>query len=199
MTSVIFAPGTWGGTNDWSCEGSTFWRYLESKGFMPVQFHAFSGDVDGLAYEPFENGKHSDWRAGGWGLAYLLQKLTYPVIGHSHAGQCAAYCAAESRTYIPALITVCTPVRKDMRPLYREAAAQIGHWTHVYADGWDLTQRLGELFDGQWGWERKMAEADQNLALKGISHSKLLEDPAYFHLWEDAGLLDVLREGAATV
>lgn len=192
MQTVILVPGTWGGQNDWSCDGSPFRRYLETRGFESVQFRGWSGDVDGL-YDPLANGTHSDWRAGGWALRYLHARDPYPIIGHSHAGQCIAYCAAETGASLSAVITVCTPVRKDMRPIYAEARRHIGHWRHVYATGWDLMQRLGELFDGKVGWERQMAEAHDNVGIPNISHTKLLEDPAYFHFWEDAGLLDVLR------
>jgi len=193
MPTVILIPGTWGGKNDWSCEGSLFRRYLTTRGFDAVQFRGWSGDVDGFLFDPLENGGHSDWIAGGWALRYLLAREPYPVIAHSHAGQVCAYCAAETRAPLSALVTVCTPVRKDMREIYRNARLNIGHWRHVYASGWDLMQRAGELFDGHVGWERKMAEADDNVAIPKISHSKLLEDPTFFHWWEDAGLLDVLR------
>jgi hypothetical protein len=192
MQTVILVPGTWGGKNDWSCEGSPFRRYLETRGFNAIQFRGWSGDVDGL-YDPLENGSHSDWRAGGWALRYLLARDPHPIIGHSHAGQVIAYCAAETRTPISALVTVCTPVRKDMEPSYREASLNIGHWRHVYASGWDLLQRAGELFDGHIGWVRQMAEAHDNVGIPKIGHSRLFDDPAQFHWWEDAGLLDVLR------
>jgi len=193
MPTAILIPGTWGGKNDWSCDGSPFRRYLETRGVDSIQFRGWSGDVDGFLYDPMENGSHSDWKAGGWALRYLLARDPHPVIAHSHAGQVTAYCAAYTNTYIPALITVCTPVRNDMRPIYHDARKNLGHWRHVYATGWDLMQRAGELFDGHIGWTRKMAEADDNVGIPKISHSKLLEDPAQFHWWEDAGLLDVIR------
>ena len=193
MPRVILGPGTWGGTNDWSCEGSPFWRYLEGKGFTPIRFRGFSGDVDGLPFEPFENGTHSDWRAGGWALAYFLRLGSAAAIAHSHFGNLAAYCAAETGVTIPALVTVCTPVRNDMHEVYEQARKHIGHWRHVYSTGWDFWQRAGELFDGSIGWTRMMSAAHDNVGIPNISHSKVLEDPAYFHWWEDAGLLDVLR------
>jgi len=192
MDKVILVPGTWYRTDGWSSPGSPFCRYLESRGFEAIQFRGWSGDVDGFGYDPLENGSQSDWKAGGWALRYLLARDPYPVIAHSHAGQVAAYCAAETRAPISALVTVCTPVRKDMRAIYREARLNIGHWRHAYATNWDLMQRLGELFDGHVGWERKMAEAHDNVGIP-MSHSTLLENPAQFHWCEDAGLLDVLR------
>lgn len=193
MQTVILVPGTWGGTNDWSCEGSPFRKYLETHGFAALQFRGWSGDVDGFLYDPLENGSHADWKAGGWALKYLFAKDTYPVIGHSHAGNVIAYAAADTEATISALVTVCTPVRKDMQAVYRRARLNIGHWRHVYASDWDFIQMAGSLFDRHVGFERKMAEAHDNVGIPKISHSKLLEDPAYFHWWEDAGLLDVLR------
>src|SRR6266542_941457 len=176
MQSVILVPGTFFKADGWSSPGSPFCRYLESRGFTAIPFRGWSGDVDGFTYDPLENGSHADWKAGGWALRYLLAREPYPVIAHSHGGQVAALTAADTRTPLSALITVCTPVRQDMRPIYREARLTIGHWRHVYASGWDLLQRAGELFDGHVGWVRQMADAHDNVGIPGISHSKLLDD-----------------------
>ncbi len=188
---VALVPGTFGGRKqDWTAPGSPFRRYLESRGFDCVQFLGWSGDVDGVP-RLLENGRHADWIAGGWALHYMG---ALPTIAHSHGGQVAAYCAANTPSLIPALVTICTPVRRDMRDVYAQARLRTGSHAHVYATGWDFLQRAGELFDGQIGWSREMPFADRNVGIDGVGHTGMLENPAYFPLWESLGLLDLLRD-----
>jgi pimeloyl-ACP methyl ester carboxylesterase len=177
---------------------------LLSKGFRPLKFRGWSGDVDGLPHviDPEKSEKLSDWIAGGWGLYYLLRNLPYEkrnIIAHSHGGQVALYAAGLARVQIHRLITVCTPVRKDMADIRQKAVPRIGRWRHVSADGWDFMQRAGELFDGYFGWERKMPEAHENLLIPKIGHSNLLYKPECFPLWEQDGMLDFLRASEGVV
>jgi pimeloyl-ACP methyl ester carboxylesterase len=197
-TRLILVPGTWHG--DWVEKESPFRQYLEAHDFRCLPFRGWSGDVDGIpaGLNLAESKKHSDWIAGGWSLMYLLRNLPYEkrnVIAHSHGGQVAIYAAALARLQIHRLVTVCTPVRKDMAEMYAKAKPLIGRWRHVSADGWDFMQRAGELFDGNLNWTqaRKMPEAHENVLIKGIGHSKLLYAPECFPLWEQDGMLDFLR------
>jgi hypothetical protein len=192
MPTIILVPGTFHSDGDWSCPGSPFRLYLASRGFECVRFEGWSGDVDGLP-QPFENGNHSDWKAGGFALGYLLAKQPAPIIAHSHGGNVVAYAAGLVGISIPALVTVCTPVRKDMAAWYARSRPRIGHWRHVYSLSFDFWQRAGELLDGQVGWSREMTEAHNNIGIPAIGHSGLVDAPEHFHYWEDAGMLDVLK------
>ena len=181
--TLVLVPGTNGGKDDWTSAGSPFRVFFIGKGYRCIQFLGWTGDLDGVPGIVGENGKHADWIAGGWAASYLLAAMPYEdrvVIAHSHGGNVMPYACALAGLSIRALITVCTPVRKDMFDTYAAAKPHIGHWTHVYADGWDLWQRAGELFDGAVGWNRTMPAADQNVGLTGISHTKLLTDPPRF-------------------
>lgn len=197
MTTLALVGGTWGG--DWLADGTPFRQYVEARDFTCIPFEGWSGDVDGLPCEFGKNGKHSDWIAGGFALAYFLRGIPYSgrnVIAHSHGGQVIAYCALRTGTPIRNLVTVCTPVRSDMTPAYHALQEVVGHWRHVSAAGWDFFQRAGELADGHFGWQRKMPKAPNvdNVLIKGIGHSRLLNDPEFFAHWEDDGLLDTLRQ-----
>lgn len=183
--TLILVPGTLGGRNDWTAKGSPLRNYLAGQGFACEQFQGFTGNVDGVP-NPLENGAHADWIAGGYALNYMLMCRPYEernIVAHSHGGNVAAYAAGRAGLKVRSLITVCTPVRKDMLKIYADAKPAIGWWRHVYADGWDLWQRLGEAFDGSIGWKRDMPNADQNVGIKGISHATLLEDPKRFPLF----------------
>jgi hypothetical protein len=198
-TTVVLIAGTWGGSEDWTNPQSLFSQFLRSKGFDPLQF-VWSGDVNGVP-DPLENGKFSDWKAGGWSLSYFLRSLPYDqrnLIDHSHGGQLPPFCAVETRTLLRNNISVCTPVRKDLRDTYIESRKFMNRWRHVYAKGWDFWQRAGEFLDGQVGWTRQMppGSADDNVAIPGIDHHLLLTDPKNFPLWIENGLLDVLRTPA---
>ena len=196
MTSLILVPGTWGGQKgDWTSEGSPFRTFVEARDFECLNFQGWSGDVDGVPLIG-ENGSHADWIAGGYGLAYFLKTIPYykrNIFAHSHGGQVVAYCCAKTKTPIRRLLTIATPVRKDMFTIYKEAKLYMGYWTHVRSKGWDLMQRLGEAFDGHWGWTRNMPDANVNVTIPGISHSKLLHDVKYIPLLETDGFLDLIK------
>ena len=196
MTTLILVPGTWGGQpGDWTSKGSPFQTFVESKDFACLSFQGWTGDLCGVPIIG-ENGSHSDWIAGGFSLAYFLKSIPYfdrNVIAHSHGGQVVAYCCERTGTDIRRLLTVATPVRKDMFPIYKEAAKHIGYWEHARSSGWDLMQRLGEALDGHIGWLRNMPDANQNIVIPGMGHSKLLHDSKFIPMLESAGLLEPLR------
>ena len=199
---VCLVPGTWGWTGTpaigaWWWPGSAFVARLETRGFsLPSYTRPFtwSTDVNGIGSD------HSDWRAGGEALyAYLVPPLCEDrrsspddtrLICHSHGGQVALYaCAAGLKVRV--LVTVATPVRRDMQAVITRALPQIGYWLHVYADGRsDWWQLAGALFDGRVGLYRQMADADQNLPVPGAGHSTVLTDPAYDTYWDT--IADVL-------
>lgn len=127
-------------------------------------------------------GSNKVWEAAGAALRwYAMSKVRhYPVsiVAHSHGGQVAAYAAANG-LQVDRLITVATPVRKDMEPVYKAARENIQSWYHLHSDS-DLWQVLGGLRDGRWGLHRTMPYADENVVVNNVDHSEFL-NPA---LWD---------------
>ena len=192
-TTLILVTGTWGGT--WAQQGSMFRLLLASERIRVPECFEWSGDVSGVP-SLTANGRHSDWRAGAASLTYFLRGFPYEqrnVLCHSHGGQLAAYAAAEKDCWIRRLLTISTPVRSDMLPVWVQAKPNIGHWTHVASKRGDWMLRLGEMFDGGWGWRRTMPSADCNILIPRIGHSGLLTDRDHFHHWPS--LLSTIKQG----
>lgn len=212
MTSVLLVQGTyaWGhtaGLQWWECR-SPFGAFLRSMDFNIIggdRPYIWDTDLDGIGWlhrRPFK--KHRNWEAAGLSLySYLIPPLNaqwddyVPIedrnlIGHSHAMQVIAYaCAAGMK--VNRLITIGSPVREDMRDVYQLARMNIRNWMHVHSDGSDRVQWFGELFDGHLGIVREQPAADRNLLVANVSHSKLLNDPAAFPLWQSKGLVAFLN------
>jgi len=211
MTAVLLVQGThgWGRSADvqwWECR-SPFVAFLRSMDFRIIggdRPYIWDTDLDGIGWlhrRPFK--KHRNWEAAGLSLyAYIVPPLNaqwddyVPIadrnlIAHSHAMQVVAYaCAAGLK--INRLITIGSPVRQDMDEVYHLARANIREWMHVHSDGSDRVQWFGELFDGHLGIVRKQAAATTNLLVAKVSHSKLLNDPSCFLLWQTKGLVGFL-------
>lgn len=192
MTGVVLVHGTWGAA--WSAEGSPFRQMLDAQGFRVIlPPFEWSGDVSGI---PSFTGsaKHSDWKAAGFALALYLERIPYEdrnIIAHSHGGQCVAYCAAKYSIIAPIrrLITVSTPVRSDMEPVWTDAKPRIGYWLHISSKNGDWMAKLGQLFDGSFGWKRQQPQADQNALIPNIGHTGILGDPTHIPLWQSQHLL----------
>lgn len=200
-TTVTLIEGTFGGA--WAEDGSPFRTMLEREGFRVVRFQGWTLNVGGVP-NLLSRGKHRDWCAGGWSLGYLLRGMALEdrnVICHSHGiGPTLYEPASCGQIPINRVISVCSPVRADLQELATEAVKRIGRWRHIAATDGDPWQRLGEIFDGKIGWnERKWKQAHENLAIPGIGHSQLLNDPDYFSLWKDDGMLEFLRGRADQV
>ena len=182
MVPTILVPGTWGDSQAWWREGSPFWIAARHVG-IPLQnsldAYNWTTEVDGIL------GKNRDWETAGDALRwYSLAKghTTVNVVAHSHGGQVALHGAAESLR-IDTLITVATPVRRDMEEIAKKARRNIKLWMHLQSDSSDLMQWLGELMDGRIGIYRQMPLADKNIMEPGVGHSGLL-DPG---LWTKRG------------
>lgn len=204
-TVVVLVEGTWGG--DWARASSAFCAMLRAANFAPMRFQGWSGDVDGVP-TILHSGTHSDWIAGGYGLRYFLASLApheRNVICHSHGINPVLYALAlEGAPLTPVrnLISVCSPVRRDMQGVARDAVGRIGRWRHLASQNGDVMQLLGELFDGHIGWhERQWRVTDaagrpasniENLTIPGIGHSGLFT-PRFLDLWKTDGMLDFLR------
>jgi hypothetical protein len=195
MPKVFLVEGTWGGT--WAEEGSSLRQFLEARGLECVRFRGWTTDVDGVP-NVLESGKHADWISGGFALGYQLETVPYEdrnIICHSHGINPVLYQGAQSCVAIRNLISVCSPVRKDMQGTANDARPHIKRWRHISATDWDFMQRAGELFDGQWSWSqvRKWAQADENVQIPKIGHSKMMYDPDKIVLWEEVGNIDYLK------
>ena len=210
MTSVLLVQGThaWGRSTaeQWWEASSPFARFLSSQqlellgGDRPF---IWDTDLDGVGWFHGRGKRHINWEAAGLCLyAYLKPPLNASddyvpladrnLIGHSHAMQVIAYaCAAGLK--INRLITIGSPVRKDMRDVYAAARPNVARWLHVHSDRSDRIQWLGTLFDGHVGVVRRQPFADVNLGIPQVSHSRLLNDPLCFPLWRAHELADFLR------
>lgn len=135
-----------------------------------------------------------DWIAGADALYYFLKGIDYYdriVFAHSHGGQVAAICAA-SKVPLRCLVTIGTPVRTDIP--WVTAEQYIGTHIHVFDDKWDWMGWLGSIGDGKISDRRDFGLPEvHNVALKGISHSKIVRDEAAFHWWIDGRLLEFVR------
>src|SRR5688500_15965657 len=83
----------------------------------------------------FARKKHSDWLAGGYAFNLRMQQLPYEqrkVVAHSYGGNCVGYgLMRPDAVPIHRLITVGTPTRDDMDPVWAEAVKNVGLWVHV--------------------------------------------------------------------
>lgn len=194
MTGVILVEGTHGG--QWAQPGSLFWQLLEANGFTPLLFKGWTTDVSGLP-TLLGAGPHSDWMAGGYSLGYFLEDIPYEnrnILCHSHGLNPVLYQATLVRQPIRRLVSVCSPVRADMQATATAAKPLIGRWRHVADTHGDHWQRLGELFDGHFGWcKTKWPQADENLTIPHIGHTGLLEDAQLIQLNITDGNFDFLH------
>lgn len=210
-TKVMLVQGThgwgWSSAQQWWEQGSPFAQSLQRQGcelLGGARPFIWSTDLDGFGWllrRPFK--RHINWESAGLQLyAYIDNPLVGPItdyvpladrniIAHSHALQVVAY-ACRAGLKINRLITIGSPVRRDMDDVYRAARPNIRAWLHVHSDGSDRIQWLGELGDGHLGIVREAPLADQNLRIAHVSHSRLLWDPMYFPLWRIEGLLTFL-------
>jgi pimeloyl-ACP methyl ester carboxylesterase len=202
---LVLVPGTWAwsgffapAAGDWWQTGSPLRAFFERSGFGVV-----GGDRPFVWSTQLDFGaEHRTWSAGGVALyAYLVPPLCLDrrvppdetrILAHSHGGQVAFYAAAAGLR-IRSLVTVSTPVRRDMAPVIAAARPNIGTWLHVHSDRSDWQQLLGGLFDGRLGVFRSMPEANVNLKIPDVGHARLLHDPAIGQeYWPTlAGYLDV--------
>lgn len=193
-TPLILIPGTWRGKWATDTGHGTLRDHLEVTGFEPRLFRGWSSDIDGLPSifglgHDDDGDPNTDWRAGGWSLRYYLSRIPFSernLLVHSHGINPVLYQATlpangEAQVPIRTLVSVCSPSREDMQSRAEQAVIRglIGRWHHVHAIGWDFFARAGQLFDGNVGWRLKWPAAHQNIGLKDIGHSKLLNDPSF--------------------
>lgn len=186
---LVTIQGTHGLEDAWWKPGSD-WGKLAEKHHVHFLSHddpfKWSTALEGIV------GKNRAWESGGDHLKRYLEFKGYNqpvnIVAHSHGGNVAAYALAEGLK-CSTLITVATPVRRDMRDVWKRARRNIYLWVHVHAECLDYMQLLGSLFDGTFGFYRKMKLADMNLREPTRNHSNLLD--ATF--WEERGWFNFLN------
>jgi hypothetical protein len=119
--------------DDWWHLDSPFTAFLAQQGIQhakPDDVFIWSTDVNGIGSNPFKffnPAHHSDWEAGGNALRYYAKDISYEdrnIICHSHGLQVVLY----SYINIRSLISVGSPVRKDMLGLAKELRPKIQSW-----------------------------------------------------------------------
>jgi len=176
VAKTILLAGTWGLEREraWWQPHSPFWDEASAHGVSLLGEHGpflWSTALDGVF------GQNSDWLNAGGSLlmwAHLMTPGAVNLIAHSHGGQVALYAAAQG-LQVKTLVTVATPVRRDLRKILGFARPNIATWIHVRSDWTDYMQLLGELMSGNLGLFRNMKLADRNITVPGVGHSGLLE------------------------
>lgn len=125
-------------------------------------------------------------RAQGWrpGRKYTGVRLKPWLIAHSHGGQVALLAVGKLGLPVAGVITVCTPVRRDVL----DVAGPISQapWVHIYSDDADRWQWLGEWGDGVLRIARQMPAPAVNLdAAISHGHSGLLTTPEGIRTWPE--------------
>lgn len=196
---LIAGTNSWDGDTaiDWYCPEHPFARMLKAGNLEPLydsnRPFIWSTDVDGL---PGDRKNHIDWQSGAAALSYFMRMndLTeMDVIAHSHGLQVALFAAATYGVKIRKLVSMGSPVRKDMEAVAKAARFSIKEWLHVHSDKSDKWQWLGEMFDGKLGIVREHPLADKNDFVPKVGHSELLRDETKYHFWKDKGWLDFLK------
>lgn len=191
MTRLFLIEGTWGGA--WALNAASgvdsFRVFLQQQGFDCHRV-IWSFDVDGIPSVSRHAGEgHRDWIAGGYGLRYRLRDVPLKdrnILLHSHGiGVVLEELTVDEDPDDPIvpinrLLSVCSPPRSDMETLGQLAldSGALGAWRHLYADGWDKWARLGQMFDGHWGWRRDWNITHpqfQQLGEKDVGHSGLFD------------------------
>jgi hypothetical protein len=187
LRPVVAIAGTHAEGAEWWKPGSAWAQHIAAYGWRFCGHEPFewSCDLDGTFWEGGR--RHRDWQAGGTALRYYLGGAFHPfrpgvIVAHSHALQVVLYAAA-SGLKVPALVSVMSPVRKDMADVAARARPNIGYWCHVSTGHRDKWQWLGELFDGRAGVVREHPLADVNERVEGADHSQVLVDPQWFGVW----------------
>lgn len=208
-------PGTHGDNGEtnglWWQPGSPFARMMHKAGMCHLNDarpFTWSTDLNGHRFWRRWFGRkdsHRDWIAGGYALSYYLWPTGHEdeyvdisernLVAHSHAGQVVFYACALGGLRVNRLITVGTPVRRDMRHLIELARPRIGQWLHIRGEE-DATAIWGSVGDGEvgrsktfWGLE------DWTDIVPGIGHSGILHDESLFYHWQRRAWIEFLRVG----
>ncbi len=208
-TYVIPVHGTWdlNGKKEkcWWEEGSDFNKLAEKNNIFYGGSEPFiwSGRVDGINWKTvltfgLSKDSHDDWRTAGYAFRHYIKPyklVNRNCIIHSHGLQLVAYANIKLNN----IITVGSPIRKDMFPLYEQLLNNCESWLHIYDEVWDRMGFLGQVGDGKWFGSRACMisagdKAVNNHKLKSIDHSRILRQQPEIGKWETQGWFDFLRK-----
>lgn len=186
-------PGTFSWDEDplvyqWYERGSSFETYLREEHDIhqhPRGYLTWSTALDGVFWKK----NMAVWKAAAKHLACHLETVPWQdrnIIAHSHGGQVAIMAAASGLRF-RTLITVGTPIRKDVERFADTAAGNIDYWFHICDSHTDLVSILGALFDGRVRIKHRFDQANDVDDICGIGHSKILNDDWAIKLWTERG------------
>lgn len=197
---VVLLMGTWGLSDSWWKPDGEIARMIGGLTGAPVVPFKWTGNLGGVLDlvpddpdDPWDNGGLREWAIEAQHLIdfcwHTWPDVPVSLVAHSHGGNLATLAIAYGLK-VRHLITVSTPPRRDLRPIYARATAlRTGQWWHLYGDWWrDWMGKLGQLGDGAFGWHRAIPEADRNVHVPGVGHSDILSRR---HLL-DAGVVELL-------
>jgi hypothetical protein len=185
MTSLFLIAGTWGGGWAEETDPDSFRVFLRLMGFRCSRIE-WSENVDGV----LAAAGNRDWISGGYSVRYRLRDVPYEdrnVLTHSHGIANLLYATTyqNPRSDTPPIpirnaVCICPPPRQEFLTMAKLAlqSGMLASLRVVYADGWDLWARLGQIGDGHWGWRRTWDLADPRFVqhgIKGIGHSDVFE------------------------
>lgn len=195
---LIVVSGTWGA--QWVQEGTPFRQMLARNDVELIQPpFEWSEDVSGIP-SFFTGGKHSDWKAAGFAFGLFMERIPFEdriVLAHSYGGNCVAFGLISAFAVpIRRLITIGTPYREDMEPVWRDARYQCGFHVHVCDPKPPMIERFAQVFDGRFSLKAQSGHPTADLIVKipKMKHSRVLDDPAFVRKWEiDENLLFLLK------
>lgn len=183
--------------------GSPLWQYLARFAIVPMHPEdpfSWSTDLDGWKFWRRWFGKrdeHRDWIAGGKALRWWLtaKGIRRPRVAwvHSHGLQVFAHAAAEwhEDIFFDTLVSFGSPIRADVP--YEAMLRRVGRWL-VVTDSKDLVQLLGRIGDGAiGGTPDEFGDKVEILEMRGIDHSRLLQDPTMFDALDGHRILAFTR------
>lgn len=187
--NLIPVAGTGGYRAEWVNPGSPWGRMMTAAGHTSVRVggrvYRWDGDLDGI------DGDNSTWEAFADALFFYSRDLPFidrNYVLHSHAGNIGLI-LAQSGFQIRSMTTVGTPIRRELD--FAKAEDNIGFHQHIFDEQFDLmgmlgSWRLGHLFD--LCRARSMPDPRvKNISVKGISHSKILNEPQHVTKWVTEG------------
>lgn len=187
MTRIVLVSGTWGAK--WAADGTPFRRMLADAGVEVVlPPFEWSEDVSGIP-SFFTGGKHSDWKAGGFAFGLFMDRIPFGdriVLAHSYGGSVVAYgLIAATAVPIRRLITVGTPYREDMEPVWAKAKARCGYHVHVCDPKPPFIERIAQAFDGRFSPCPQVGHptADVVIKIPKMKHTRILDDAAFVDAW----------------
>lgn len=208
-THWIPVQGTWGWDEDpntivWWEDGSLFVQHLRTLNLIKlpsIRPLLWSTNLEGHQVWRYifksKGERHRIWKAGGLSTCYFVEGHDGRAainlhdrnfIVHSHGLQVILYACGVYGLRIRNLISVGSPIRKDMEGVTIAALGNIDNWLHIYDPEKDDIKSWGEVGDGRfrWPWQKSILPlADKLVPVKGAGHSGTLNDPKFFQVWTE--------------